>query len=136
MPWILFLKSYLLYGIFSPLHLITSLRRHITIISSLSKPTTMKPEMILQADVLDIIFDNRNKEYGAYELRSHYSRRLKKSILVIFLSICLVIGASMMIGFFFPESKKIFTLASSDIHIMEIGKTEGIKPEIKAKERI
>jgi protein TonB len=47
----------------------------------------MEPEMILQADVLDIIFDDRNKEYGAYELRSHYERRLKKSIAVVFLLI-------------------------------------------------
>ncbi|HVM88941.1 MAG TPA: TonB family protein [Puia sp.] len=44
----------------------------------------MKPEMILQADVLDIIFDNRNKEYGAYELRSHYEERLKKSVIITF----------------------------------------------------
>lgn len=51
----------------------------------------MKPEMILQADVLDIIFDNRNKEYGAYELRCHYERRLKKSIAVVFLLIALSI---------------------------------------------
>ncbi len=29
----------------------------------------MRPENILQADLLDIIFINRNKEYGAYMLR-------------------------------------------------------------------
>ncbi|MBS1974458.1 MAG: hypothetical protein JST13_08905, partial [Bacteroidetes bacterium] len=50
-----------------------------------AKATTMQPEMILQADVLDIIFDNRNKEYGAYELRCHYERRLKKSLWIMFL---------------------------------------------------
>ncbi len=49
----------------------------------------MKPEMILQADVLDIIFDNRNKEYGAYELRSHYERRLKKAMIIIFSSLAI-----------------------------------------------
>lgn len=37
---------------------------------------------ILSADVLDIIFDQRNKEYGAYDLRKHYQRRLTKSLLV------------------------------------------------------
>jgi protein TonB len=53
----------------------------------------MKAEMILQANVLDIIFDNRNKEYGAYELRSHYESRMRKSVLIIFLflSICCLI---------------------------------------------
>ncbi|MCA6499902.1 MAG: energy transducer TonB, partial [Chitinophagaceae bacterium] len=28
------------------------------------------------ADVLDIIFDGRNKEYGAYDLRKTYNKRL------------------------------------------------------------
>jgi protein TonB len=36
----------------------------------------MKPERILSSDLLDIIFDQRNKEYGAYELRREYHRRL------------------------------------------------------------
>ncbi len=31
---------------------------------------------ILQADLLDIIFENRNKEYGAYALRRNYNHRL------------------------------------------------------------
>ena len=36
----------------------------------------MKPEMILKADVLDILFEGRNKEYGAYALRKNYDRRM------------------------------------------------------------
>ena len=40
----------------------------------------MKPEMILQSNLLDILFDNRNKDYGAYDLRSKYNGRLAKSI--------------------------------------------------------
>lgn len=36
----------------------------------------MKPETILQSDILDILFENRNKEYGAYALRRGYDRRL------------------------------------------------------------
>jgi periplasmic protein TonB len=31
---------------------------------------------IMSADILDIIFDGRNKEYGAYELRKTYNKRL------------------------------------------------------------
>lgn len=31
---------------------------------------------ILQVDVLDLIFEGRNKEYGAYELRTNYRKRL------------------------------------------------------------
>lgn len=40
----------------------------------------MKTELILKSDVLDIIFENRNKAYGAYYLRKFYSSRLTKSL--------------------------------------------------------
>ena len=36
----------------------------------------MTNEEILQASLLDIIFENRNKDYGAYALRQTYNRRL------------------------------------------------------------
>jgi periplasmic protein TonB len=35
---------------------------------------------ILKASLLDIIFENRNKEYGAYALRNDYDRRLVKAM--------------------------------------------------------
>jgi protein TonB len=40
----------------------------------------MKPEKILQSDMLDILFENRNKDYGAYNLRRNYNKRLLQSI--------------------------------------------------------
>ena len=36
----------------------------------------MTSNEILKADVLDILFDNRNKQYGAYALRKNYNNRL------------------------------------------------------------
>ena len=42
----------------------------------------MDVNKILNADVLDIIFDGRNKNYGAYELRKSYSSRLTKALLI------------------------------------------------------
>jgi protein TonB len=36
----------------------------------------MTSHEILKADILDILFDNRNKLYGAYSLRRHYEARL------------------------------------------------------------
>ena len=35
---------------------------------------------IMSADILDIIFDGRNKEYGAYELRKTYNKRLTTAL--------------------------------------------------------
>ena len=36
----------------------------------------MEVNKILNADILDIIFEGRNKEYGAYDLRKTYNKRL------------------------------------------------------------
>jgi periplasmic protein TonB len=44
----------------------------------------MNSKDILQSDLLDIVFDKRNKAYGAYELRKHYRRRLFKSLAIAF----------------------------------------------------
>ncbi len=41
----------------------------------------MNRENILTADVLDIIFDGRNKAYGAYNLRKTYDERIKFALL-------------------------------------------------------
>lgn len=40
----------------------------------------MEANKILQSDLIDIVFDQRNKEYGAYELRKGYNLRLLISI--------------------------------------------------------
>ena len=40
----------------------------------------MEINKILSADILDIIFEGKNKEYGAYELRKTYNKRLVKAI--------------------------------------------------------
>lgn len=41
----------------------------------------METNKILNADILDLLFEGRNKEYGAYELRRHYNSRLGRAIL-------------------------------------------------------
>lgn len=42
----------------------------------------MKPDTILQSDMLDILFEGRNKDYGAYVLRKGYNQRLLRSLFV------------------------------------------------------
>ncbi|MBC7947705.1 MAG: energy transducer TonB [Chitinophagaceae bacterium] len=36
----------------------------------------MEANKILSADILDIVFEDRNKEYGAYQLRKSYNKRI------------------------------------------------------------
>jgi protein TonB len=51
----------------------------------------MKSEQILKADLLDIIFENRNKAYGAYSIRRAYPSHLKKAMGMMLLMV--VIGS-------------------------------------------
>lgn len=45
----------------------------------------MNSNLILKADIIDIIFEKRNKDYGAYDLRKFYPDRLKASLGIMFL---------------------------------------------------
>src|SRR5258708_23912358 len=54
-----------------------------------SKPNKMEPDMILTSDTLDILFEHRNKEYGAYELRRSYRRRLVSALAVMIMMVSL-----------------------------------------------
>lgn len=57
---------------------------------SRSKPITMNKDAILKSDLLDILFDNRNKAYGAYELRKFYPERMKISLAILFSAVALL----------------------------------------------
>jgi protein TonB len=77
----------------------------------------MKPESILKADILDIIFENRNKEYGAYELRMHYPGRLKRSLLIIFSGLVVLIIVNDWFG---KQSSHVGAFMSKpDVHLSD-----------------
>jgi protein TonB len=42
----------------------------------------MEANKILTADILDLIFEDRNKAYGAYELRKTYNKRITTALLI------------------------------------------------------
>jgi hypothetical protein len=48
------------------------------------KYVSMDTNKILSADILDLIFDARNKDYGAYELRRSYPQRVIKNKSIAF----------------------------------------------------
>ena len=50
----------------------------------------MNQHAILRSNLLDILFENRNKEYGAYTLRSSYNKRLRIALLSM-VSLCLLL---------------------------------------------
>jgi periplasmic protein TonB len=69
----------------------------------ISKPITMNKESIMKADVLDIIFENRNKSYGAYILRKFYADRVKRSLSIMLLMVLVCV----VFILFSPKTKKI-----------------------------
>ena len=90
----------------------------------------MKPEFILKADLIDIVFENRNKEYGAYELRSHYVTRLKKSISLVLLGISLVFGLAYLNSHFFSHAvSHIITCEIPDMRLTPVDPLPDIKPK-------
>lgn len=58
-------------------------------------------------DILEILFANRNKDYGAYELRVMYNTRMKYALSVMFLLCLLFIVGSILAN----EKDKSKTLA-------------------------
>jgi protein TonB len=81
----------------------------------------MEHAAILTADYLDIIFDNRNKNYGGYELRKHYNQRATRATLGVLAAILLLIGAHALASQFQPvenialKNERAIDISSLDI---------------------
>ncbi len=65
----------------------------------------METNKILSADFLDILFEGKNKEYGAYDLRKTYNKRITIAIAVT-LIVCLAVGVAFAVSKFTREDAK------------------------------
>lgn len=54
----------------------------------------MEKDKIKDADLLDIVFEGRNKDYGAYQLRRTYNGRIRNALIGTIVLCALLIGAS------------------------------------------
>ena len=75
---------------------------------------------ILNADILDIIFDGKNKQYGAYELRKTYNNRITKAMLITAGIALLVFLGSVFANIMGKEKKQSFDVI--DTQMAEIKK--------------
>jgi protein TonB len=78
----------------------------------------MEPNKILSANILDLIFDDRNKEYGAYELRTTYPERITKSLLITATVAALIFGGAVLANTFKPDETA--RLAIKEVTLTEI----------------
>lgn len=85
----------------------------------------MEKSQILSADMLDIVFDGRNKLYGAYELRKTYQKRILFALSVMLLLCLLAVAGSLL-----ANGKKSRTTAEL-VTVVELEnfKQEPPKPE-------
>lgn len=86
----------------------------------------MQTNQILSADLIDIIFDGRNKAYGAYELRVHYSGRIKRAMLFTLLAAGLGFG-SVVMARSFQKNEPRFQVSES-LSITEIANEKKQEP--------
>lgn len=56
----------------------------------------METNKILSADLLDLVFEDRNKDYGAYELRRTYDVRIKKALIITGTTVLLIISGTLL----------------------------------------
>jgi len=85
----------------------------------------METNKILTADILDIIFEGKNKEYGAYELRKTYNRRIVTAMIAMAV-ICLLVFLSQLLGNSGKKEKN--QIIVQDVQLEDIKKEEK-KPE-------
>ena len=87
----------------------------------------MEVNKILSADFLDILFEGRNKEYGAYELRRNYQKRLTTALLVT-AGVALLIFVAVIVGRSVGTSDKN-KVKVSDVTLADIKQEEQQKIE-------
>ncbi len=82
----------------------------------------MEANKILSADILDLIFENKNKDYGAYELRKTYNRRITRA-LVITASIAILALLGSVLASTLDANKKN-TIKQQEINLADIKQEE------------
>ena len=85
--------------------------------ASHSESIAMTNKEILHADLLDILFENRNKAYGAYALRRNYNHRLQWAlgISLSFVFLLLIIQNYGMVKIISKEPPPDVTLIPVDL---------------------
>ena len=86
----------------------------------------MEANKILQADILDLVFEDRNKDYGAYQLRKTYNKRIMTALIITGSVALLALLGSIL-------ASELNSTAKDDIEIKEVT-IQDIKQEEEIKE--
>jgi protein TonB len=86
----------------------------------------MDVNKILSADILDIIFEGKNKEYGAYDLRKTYNKRMTRALIGAGILVLLLFG-----GFFLSNitgSGKVKPPVVEDVQLEDVKEEKKNEP--------
>lgn len=82
---------------------------------------------LYKSEWLDLVFDDRNKAYGAYDLRHHYAGTLNKAMAIAF---AVVITGALVLNFAFKTEPAEIIDKKVDVYIPTL-KTPPVKPDVK-----
>src|SRR6187549_2601322 len=86
----------------------------------------MEINKILSSDILDLLFEDRNKAYGAYELRKTYKKRLTIALLCTAAVALLALGGSFLASSLKKNAGKVQV---RELTLTELKQEEEKKPE-------
>ena len=87
----------------------------------------MEANQILKSDILDIIFEGKNKEYGAYDLRKTYNKRITIAMIATILAVIFFLVASAVANKFKPKDNAI-EIQTKDLALQQIQAEEPPPP--------
>ncbi|MEO8403071.1 MAG: energy transducer TonB [Chitinophagaceae bacterium] len=88
----------------------------------------MEANRILSSSLLDLVFDNRNKEYGAYELRVTYPERIKRALIFVFIFLLLIIAGTLLASKLKPSSS--VALITKEFELQQVQEEEKPPPVV------
>jgi periplasmic protein TonB len=80
---------------------------------------------LYKSEWLELVFDDRNKAYGAYDLRQHYAGNMVKAMSITFLSIGLLCGAGIIL-----KSNPVVVAHRADPGIIHVINLTEVKPPV------
>lgn len=92
----------------------------------------MDANKILSANILDLVFDDRNKEYGAYELRKTYPKRIAKALFITSIVAIMAFTGTVLANTFKSKDGK---LAIKEVTIQDIKEPEKEPEKIPEPEK-
>ena len=87
----------------------------------------MDVNKIMTADILDLVFEGRNKEYGAYELRKTYNRRLTFALIGT-AAVCILLFVAYFVGNSMGNDDKKNQMVIQDVQLEEVKQEKKDEP--------